>query len=32
MSSRCRLCKGNDEDAVIEHVTAFMGESRVVAP
>jgi hypothetical protein len=29
MSARCQLCTGNDEDAVIEHVAAYMWESRV---
>jgi hypothetical protein len=29
MASRCRLCTSNDEDAVIEHVAAYMGESRM---
>jgi len=29
MSARCRLCRSNDEDAVIEHVAAYMWESRM---
>ncbi len=29
MSARCRLSTSNDEDAVIEHVAAYMWESRM---
>jgi hypothetical protein len=29
MTGRCRLCTSNDEDAVIEHVAAYMWESRM---
>ena len=29
MAGRCRLCTSNDEDAVIEHVAAYMWESRM---
>jgi hypothetical protein len=29
MSARCRLCRSNDEDAVIEHVAAYIWESRM---
>jgi hypothetical protein len=29
MAGRCRLCTSNDEDAVIEHVAAYMRESRM---
>jgi hypothetical protein len=29
MARRCRLCASNDEDAVIEHVAAYMRESRM---
>ena len=29
MTGRCRLCASNDEDAVIEHVAAYMWESRM---
>jgi len=29
MAGRCRLCTSNDDDAVIEHVAAYMWESRM---
>ena len=29
MASRCRLYTSNDEDAVIEHVSAYMWERRM---
>jgi len=29
MSVRSRLCTSNDDDAVIEHVAAYMWESRM---
>jgi hypothetical protein len=29
MTRRCRLCASNDADAVIEHVAAYMWESRM---
>jgi hypothetical protein len=29
MAGRCRLCTSNDEDAVIEHVAAYMWQSRM---
>lgn len=29
MAERCRLCTSNDDEAVIEHVAAYMWESRM---
>ena len=29
MAGRCRLCTSNDDEAVIEHVAAYMWESRM---
>ncbi len=29
MARRCRLCTNNDEGTVIEHVAAYMWESRM---
>ena len=29
MAGRCRLCTSNDQDAVIEHLAAFMWDSRM---
>jgi len=29
MAGRCRLCTSNDEEAVIEHVAAYMWDSRM---
>jgi hypothetical protein len=29
MAERCRLCTSNDDDALIDHVAAYMWESRM---
>jgi hypothetical protein len=29
MAERCRLCSSNDDDALIDHVAAYMWESRM---
>ena len=32
MAERCRLCTSNDDEAVIEHVAAYMWESLLGDP
>jgi hypothetical protein len=29
MAERCRLCTSNDDDALIDHVAAYMWDSRM---